>query len=275
MVSLLHPFPCFAGRPGTCCGYTDPSPCWRTRRPRQHRFQALSGSPDPRKNSRNPFLPPPDYGRPPLDGAEPGVAEEVVGDAPGSNRLVTIGDIGRGRIPDRLDVLDPERVAFVNAHGERRVPAEDALRSILLGGTEAADIVLASRQVEHGLVAEDQTGREKPLRCPAVVVVAVLAGADGAACAVSDSAERRALECDRTREPPLAGGAEGKGRAGDAENLRRDVVVAPVEAPHPAIVVACLVFLSEEEATGHEVFETAPAGDGGEFEVEVVERAII
>src|SRR3990172_10302608 len=204
---------------------------------------------------QHPALPTLDYGRPPLDGAEPGVAEEVVGDAPGSNRLVTIGDIGRGRIPDRLDVLDPERVAFVNAHGERRVPAEYALRSILLGGTEAADIVLASRQVEHGLVAEDQTGREKPLRCPAVMVVAVLAGADGAACAVSDSAERRALECDRTREPPLAGGTEGKGRAGDAENLRRDVVEAPIKAPHPAIVVACLVFLSEEEATGHDVFE--------------------
>src|SRR3989304_2752136 len=78
-----------------------------------------------------------DFGRPPLDGAEPGVAEEVVGDAPGSNRLVAFGDNVRGRIPARHDVLDPEPVAFVHAHGERRIPSEDALRSIRLGGTEA------------------------------------------------------------------------------------------------------------------------------------------
>src|SRR5512141_2298831 len=116
----------------------------------------------------------------PLDGAEPGVAEEVVGDAPGSNRLVRSGDIGSGRIPLRVDVLDPEPVAFVNAYGERRVPAEDALRSIHLGGTEAADIVLARRHVEHGLVAEDQAGGEKPLTYRAVVVVAFLTGVDGA-----------------------------------------------------------------------------------------------
>src|SRR5512143_3086930 len=92
----------------------------------------------------------------PLDGAEPGVADEVVGDAPGSNRMVRSGDIGSGRIPLRVEVLDPEPVAFVNAHDERRVPAEDALRSIHLGGTEAADEVLTRRHVQHGLVAEDQ-----------------------------------------------------------------------------------------------------------------------
>src|SRR5450759_3504517 len=143
------------------------------------------------------------FGRPPFDGAEPRVAEEVVGDAPGSNGLVTCGDKGRGRIPARHDVLDPEPVAFVNAYGKRRVSAEDALRSIRLGGTEAADVVFACRQVEHGLVAEDQAAREKPLTCPAVVVVALLGGVDGARRAVSDSAERRALKCNRTREPPL------------------------------------------------------------------------
>src|SRR5659263_729259 len=58
-----------------------------------------------------------DFGRSPLDGAEAGVAEEVVGEAPGSNRLVRSGDIGRERIPARHDVLDPEPVAFVNAYG--------------------------------------------------------------------------------------------------------------------------------------------------------------
>ena len=105
----------------------------------------------------HPGLPTFHFGRPPLDGAEPGVAEEVVGEAPGSNRLVPSGGIGRERIPARHDVLDPERVAFVNAHGERRVPAEDALRSVSLGGTDAAAILFASRHVEHGIVAADRS----------------------------------------------------------------------------------------------------------------------
>src|SRR5512143_1234863 len=173
----------------------------------------------------------------PLDGAEPGVAKEVVDECPGSDPLVTFGD---GGVPARHDVLYPERVAFVNAHGERCGPAEDALRSILLGGTESADEVLASRHVEHGLVAEDQAGRKKPLRRPAVMVVAFLDGVDDTPRAISDSTECRSLERNRTCEPPLAGGAEGKGRAGDAEDLRRDVVEAAVQAPHSAIVVARL-----------------------------------
>src|SRR5512141_2916897 len=108
--------------------------------------------------SRHPALARLYFSRSPLDGAEPRVAEEVVGDAPGSNRLVRSGDIGSGRIPLRVDVLDPEPVAFVNAYGERRVPAEDTLPPIRLGGTEAADIVLACRHVEHGFVTEDQAG---------------------------------------------------------------------------------------------------------------------
>src|SRR5512141_847832 len=221
---------------------------------------------------RHPALTRLDFSRSPFDGAEPGVAEEVVDETPGSNPLVTFG---YGGVPARHDVLYPERVAFVNAHGERCGPAKDALRSIRLGGTESADVVFASRHIEHGLVAEDQAGRKKPLRRPAIVVVAFLDGVDDAPCAVSDSAERRALECNRTCEPPLAGGSNGKGCAGDAEDLRRDVVEAPVEPPHSAKVVAGLVFLSEEEATGHEVFEGVPAGDDGELEVEVVERPII
>jgi len=58
-----------------------------------------------------------DFGRPPLDGAEPGVAEVIVGEAPGSNRLAnSVAIVRSGRIPDRHDVLDPDRVAFVNAN---------------------------------------------------------------------------------------------------------------------------------------------------------------
>src|SRR5512143_2096022 len=178
---------------------------------------------------RHPALTRLNFSGSPLDGSEPRVAKEVVDECPGSYPLVTFG---YGGVPARHDVLYSERVAFVNAHGERCGPAEDALRSILLGGTESAEVVLASRHIEHGFVTEDQAGRKKPLRRPAVMVVAFLDGVDDAPRAVSDSTKRRALEGNRTSEPPLAGGSEGKGRAGDPEDLRRDIVEAPVQAPH-------------------------------------------
>ena len=54
----------------------------------------------------------------PLDGTERGVAEEVVEDADGSQRLVLVGDVRVVRIPMRRDVLDRDGVAAVHAKGE-------------------------------------------------------------------------------------------------------------------------------------------------------------
>ena len=106
------------------------------------------------------------------------------------------------------------------------------------------------------------------------MIVAFTRAVDRASRAVADAAEGRALEGHCARKPPLAGGTEVEGRVRNAEDLRRDVVVGPVEAPHPAIGVACFVRRSDKEAPGDDVLEGV-GGGGGELEIEVIERACV
>ena len=168
---------------------------------------------------------------------------------------MTVGPVGIVRIPARRQVLDPEGVAAVDANSEPHVQAADGLVPPRLGGAQAADIVPASRRVEHGLVVKDEAEREESLRGDAVVVVPFPRSGDVAGRAVADAAEDRALERHRLSEPPLEGGAERGGRARDTEDLRRYVVIAAVKSPYPSIGVARFVFLSEEEAADHDVLE--------------------
>jgi hypothetical protein len=85
----------------------------------------------------------------------------------------------------------------VNAHGERHVPAENALGSAVLGGGDVADIVRARHQIEVGRFAEYQAQCHERLRCGAVVVVAFTRVLNGSGRAVAHTAEDRALERHR------------------------------------------------------------------------------
>src|SRR5579863_8910620 len=128
-------------------------------------------------------------------------------------------------IPGRFDILDPDGVATVNTHSDPHVLTGDILRSIRVVRAHSADVVLAPRKVEHGHLAEDEAEREESLRGGAEVVVAythdiVTHPLGGAGGSEADAAEGRTLERYRAREPPLGGGAEGKGRARDAKGLR-------------------------------------------------------
>ena len=145
-----------------------------------------------------------------------------------------------------------------------------------LGGAQAADIVPATRRVEHGPVAKDEAEREESLRGDAVVVVPLPRSGDVAGRAVADAAEDRALERHRFSEPPLEGGAERDGRARDTEDLRGYVVIAAVKSPYPSIGVARFVFTSEEEAADHDVLEgVVCVADSHDLKVEVIEGARI
>ena len=167
----------------------------------------------------------------------------------------------------------PEGVTAENANRESRVQAVNDLPSPRFGAAEPGDIIRAVGQVKHNSVAQDKTKAEEPLRGDAVVVVALAYLGDIAGRGIADAAEGRPLERYRSREPPLKGSPERDGGAGNAEDVRRDVVIAAVEAPYSAIGVARLVVLSEEEAADHEVFDRVIGGaDAGQFEMEVVER---
>jgi hypothetical protein len=62
--------------------------------------------------------------RAPLNGAELSVTQEVVGEADGLHRLVPVRHaVKRTRVAGRDEVLEPDRVRAVYAHGEARVPA--------------------------------------------------------------------------------------------------------------------------------------------------------
>src|SRR5674536_114260 len=90
---------------------------------------------------------------------------------------------------------------------------------------------------------------------------------------VTDTSEDRALKSYRWGEPPLKGSTERDGGAGDAEDVRRYIVITAIEAPYPAIGIASLVVRSEEEAADHDIFERVILVDeGSEFKMEVVER---
>ncbi len=55
--------------------------------------------------------------------------------------------------------------------------------------------------------------------------------------------------------------------------MRRYIVIAAIEAPYPAIGIAGLVVLSEEEAADHDVIKRVICvAEAGEFKMEVVER---
>ena len=83
-----------------------------------------------------------------------------------------------------------------------------------------------------------------------------------------------ALERHRMRKPPLGGRTDVEGRARNAEDLRRDVVVGPEEAPHPAISGACSIRRTDKKAPDDDVLEGV-GGGCGEFKIEVIERVAV
>ena len=144
----------------------------------------------------------------------------------------------------------------------------------MLGGSQAADVVLLRRHIKHGHVAEDETEFKEPLRGGAIVIVAFSRAVGGARRAVADAAEGRALERHRMRKPPLGGRTEVEGRARNAEDLRRNVVVGPEEAPHPAIRVACSIRRADKKAPDDDVLEGV-GGGCSELKIEVIEWAAV
>src|SRR6266852_1225615 len=221
---------------------------------------------------------------PPFDGAEARVAEEVVGERHRLHRLVPVAPAGHAPLAGRGHVMQAEGVRTVHAHGEPHGGAVDHLVSKLLrigrrSGAQADDPVLAALRLEHRPLAEDEAEAEERLRNHPVSVVTFRAVTDGAGGAEANAEEGRALEGDRGRQPPLADGAERDIRGRDAEDPRRQVLVAAEEPPHPPEIVAQLVFRTGEETANREVLDgvdrAACVGHRRELEEEEVERALV
>src|SRR5207244_1147993 len=68
----------------------------------------------------------------PVNRAESGVAEEVVGKGDGLHRLMPVGHAGRARIAGRPEPLNADGVRTMHAHGHPDVAARDDLLSGLV-----------------------------------------------------------------------------------------------------------------------------------------------
>src|SRR5581483_11598535 len=116
--------------------------------------------------------------------------------------------------------------------------------------------------------------RGERLRRRAVVIVGVGGAVQGADAGIAKAAEQRSLHREALGDAQLARRAERQRGARDAEKLRRDVVVAAVQAPDAAIALACLVIRAEQQATGREVLDRVRAGRA-QLEAEVIPRPLV
>jgi len=119
----------------------------------------------------------PDLARAPLNSAESGVAEEVVGECDGLHRLMPVAHARDARIAARYHVIQTEGVRTIHAHGQPHIAAKDRLVSKLLrigrhAGAEADDPVLARLRLEHRPITDDEAETDERLRDHAVAVVA-------------------------------------------------------------------------------------------------------
>src|SRR3569623_335719 len=220
--------------------------------------------------------------RAPIHGAEPGLPEKGITDADDADALVRVGQAGIVDVALRFGIAEHDAVQVVDAHGQGHLGPHDVFRAGAFGGGDVADVVIAHRGIERDAVAEDQTQRHQLLRRDAIVIIALAvagrtslgdAGAvNDATAAVTDAEQRRALQRHPARQPPLRGGAERGRRGGDAEDLRRGVVVCAVQAPYAAVIVARAVRGAVQQAEGKYAFE-AVAARRDDFEVEVIEWA--
>src|SRR5207249_1052190 len=152
-------------------------------------------------------------------------------------------------------VLDCDPVIAGDAHRERGLAADDVVLSRAVGGKHAGDEILAALEIERSPVAEDEAQREQGLRGDAVVIIAFAGAMYRARRGIAGAEESRALQRDRPGEPPFGRGAERERGARHPEYLRRNVVVAAVEPPHAAIVLACLIVLADQEAPAQDALE--------------------
>src|SRR6185369_9307662 len=208
----------------------------------------------------------------PVDAAEAVLAEQRVVDPDRVPDLLDVLSAGEARVAAVADVADRDRVLATQAPGERGVEADDVVVAATRCRRDLADEVLATGDVERELVAVRKAQREERLRRDAVVVVAVARRAVRAADrGVADAGEAAALERPVAREPPVARRAERDRGRRDTKRLRRDVVVAAVDAPDAAVRRPGLVGLADQKAARQHVLEAVRARRR-RLERELVER---
>src|SRR5438552_435402 len=222
--------------------------------------------------------------RPPLDGAEACVAEEVVGQGERLHRLVAIAAARHARVARRHDVVQAQRVRTEDTHGEADGASIDALVAELVRVrrrplADADDPILPPARLEHREVADDEAQAEQRFGNDTVSEVALRVASRGAGRTEADAEQRRALQRHRPRQPPLANRPEREVGRRDVEDLWREVFVAAEQSPHAAIVVADGVLVADEQTADREVFDRVGSGPrvrhGGELEQKEVEWALV
>src|SRR5262249_14150269 len=143
----------------------------------------------------------------------------------------------------------------------------------------ADDPVLAPLPLEHRDVADDQAQADERLRDDTVAVIALLLVAARSRGAEADAEQRRALQRDRTSEPPLREGPEPKSGRPPANPLRREILVPAEQTPDAAIILTPRVLGAEQHATNREVLDGVRrrirVRHRGELEEEKIEGTLV
>ena len=97
---------------------------------------------------------------------------------------------------------------LMNTHGERCIKSCNVVVPAPRRGSDAADEVFASGQIDGGPFAENKTQGDERLRREPVVVIIIRGAARCPNCCVAHAAERSTLDRDPIGQPPLSGRAQ-------------------------------------------------------------------
>ena len=76
-----------------------------------------------------------------------------------------------------------------DAHGEGSLSSQDIFPSLRVSREQPGDIILESRDIEHGSIAKNETEREKGLWSGAIMIISLIRTLDAAGCAITDASE--------------------------------------------------------------------------------------
>src|SRR6266566_7208433 len=97
---------------------------------------------------------------------------------------------------------------LMDTHCERCIKSYNVVVPASRRGSDAADEVFASGQIDGRSFAENKTQGKERLRCEPVVIIIIRGAARCPNCCIAYAAERRALHSDRIGQPPLPGRAQ-------------------------------------------------------------------
>ena len=142
----------------------------------------------------------------PFDGAESAFSKQDIHEAHAADRLIPKGHLRIIRIAMGHGIPDGDTMTVEDAHGEGSLASQDIFPSLRVRREQPGDIILASRDLEHGPIAKNETGGEKALGGGAIMIVPFIRALNAAGCAITNATEEGPLKRYVLGEPGLPRG---------------------------------------------------------------------